>query len=114
MEHESVLLPETIDLLAVKPEGIYVDATLGRGGHTRALAERLTTGRLYSFDKDAEAIAESQENLADLADRMEAHGILLRRCDNYCGLGPGWFRTAVRTHAENERLLRTMEIVLMR
>ncbi|WP_027869217.1 histidinol-phosphate transaminase [Eubacterium sp. AB3007] len=51
---------------------------------------------------------------ADLADRMEAHGILLRRCDNYCGLGPGWFRTAVRTHAENERLLRTMEIVLMR
>ena len=70
MEHESVLLPETIDLLAVKPEGIYVDATLGRGGHTRALAERLTTGRLYSFDKDAEAIAESQENLADLADRV--------------------------------------------
>ncbi|MBQ6532471.1 MAG: 16S rRNA (cytosine(1402)-N(4))-methyltransferase RsmH [Solobacterium sp.] len=70
MEHESVLLPETIDLLDVKPEGIYVDATLGRGGHTRALAERLTTGHLYSFDKDAEAIAESQENLADLADRI--------------------------------------------
>ena len=70
MEHESVLLPETIDLLDIKPEGIYVDATLGRGGHTRALAERLTTGHLYSFDKDAEAIAESQENLADLADRI--------------------------------------------
>ena len=70
MEHESVLLPETIELLDVKPEGIYVDATLGRGGHTRALAEKLTTGHLYSFDKDAEAIAESQENLADLADRI--------------------------------------------
>ena len=70
MEHESVLLPETIELLDVKPEGIYVDATLGRGGHTRALAEKLTTGHLYSFDKDVEAIAESQENLADLADRI--------------------------------------------
>ena len=70
MEHESVLLPETIELLDVKPEGIYVDATLGRGGHTRALAEKLTAGHLYSFDKDAEAIAESQENLADLADRI--------------------------------------------
>ena len=70
MEHESVLLPETIELLDVKPEGIYVDATLGRGGHTRALAEKLTTGHLYSFDKDAEAIAESQENVADLADRI--------------------------------------------
>ena len=70
MEHESVLLPETIELLDVKPEGVYVDATLGRGGHTRALAEKLTTGHLYSFDKDAEAIAESQENVADLADRI--------------------------------------------
>ena len=70
MEHESVLLPETIGLLDVKPEGVYVDATLGRGGHTRALAEKLTAGHLYSFDKDAEAIAESQENLADLADRI--------------------------------------------
>ena len=48
----------------------------------------------------------------DLADRMREEGILIRNCDNYHGLGPGWFRVAVKLHDENEELLRTMARVL--
>ena len=63
MEHQSVLLEETIDLLNVKPSGIYVDGTLGRGGHANALVKRLNDGHLYAFDKDMSAIEESKEVL---------------------------------------------------
>lgn len=63
MKHVSVLLNETVDLLNVKPDGIYVDGTLGRGGHTSLLLSRLTTGHVYAFDKDQQAIAESKVNL---------------------------------------------------
>lgn len=71
MQHTSVLLHETIDLLDVKPEGIYVDGTLGRGGHAGELISKLTTGRLYAFDKDEQALKESAENLKDHLDRIE-------------------------------------------
>ena len=70
MQHTSVLLHETIDLLDVKPEGIYVDGTLGRGGHAGALISKLTTGHLYAFDKDEQALKESAVNLADCLDRI--------------------------------------------
>lgn len=70
MEHQAVLLQETIDGLQVRPEGIYVDATLGRGGHARLLASRLTAGHLYAFDKDAQAIQESRQVLAACAERV--------------------------------------------
>lgn len=70
MEHVSVLLRETVDLLNVRPEGIYCDATLGRGGHTRYLAEKLTTGKIYAIDKDAQAIEESKVNLKSFEDRV--------------------------------------------
>ncbi len=63
MKHVSVLLNETVDLLNVKPDGIYVDGTLGRGGHTSLLLSRLTTGHVYAFDKDQQAIEESKVNL---------------------------------------------------
>lgn len=63
MKHVSVLLNETVDLLNVKPDGIYVDGTLGRGGHTSLLLSRLTTGHVYAFDKDQQAIEESKGNL---------------------------------------------------
>lgn len=63
MKHVSVLLNETVDLLNVKPDGIYVDGTLGRGGHTSLLLSTLTTGHVYAFDKDQQAIEESKVNL---------------------------------------------------
>ncbi len=70
MEHKSVLLHETVDSLNVKPDGIYVDGTLGRGGHARELLSKLTTGHLYAFDKDETAILESKENLKDCLDKV--------------------------------------------
>lgn len=56
MYHEPVLLQETIDLLAIKPEGTYVDVTFGGGGHSMAILNQLTTGRLIAFDQDKDAL----------------------------------------------------------
>lgn len=70
MEHTSVLLHETVDLLNVKPDGIYVDATLGRGGHAKLLISKLTSGHLYAFDKDEQALRESEANLSEVRDRV--------------------------------------------
>lgn len=59
--HYSVLLAESVDALVVDPEAIYVDGTFGRGGHSRAILQRLSPkGRLLAFDKDPDAIAEGQ------------------------------------------------------
>lgn len=64
--HYSVLLQESIELLNIKPNGVYVDGTLGRAGHTRELLARLDQdGRLISFDKDPEAIAYARANIQD-------------------------------------------------
>lgn len=57
MYHKPVLLQETIDLLAIKPEGIYVDVTFGGGGHSNVILSKLTTGRLLAFDQDKDALA---------------------------------------------------------
>lgn len=54
--HIPVMLDECLEGLAIDPTGIYVDVTLGGGGHSRAIAEKLTTGTLYSFDQDDDAI----------------------------------------------------------
>ncbi len=70
MEHYSVLLEESLDLLQINPEGIYVDGTLGRGGHSSRIAEKLTTGHLYSFDKDTTAIEESSKRLEPWKDKV--------------------------------------------
>ena len=70
MEHYSVLLEESLDLLQINPEGIYVDGTLGRGGHSSRILEKLTTGHLYSFDKDITAIEESSKRLAPWKDKV--------------------------------------------
>jgi 16S rRNA (cytosine1402-N4)-methyltransferase len=65
-QHISVLLPESIDALSIKPGGTYVDGTFGRGGHSRAILERLgPTGRLLAFDKDPQAIAHAQLSILD-------------------------------------------------
>lgn len=63
MEHISVLLDESIELLNIKEDGIYVDCTLGRGGHSQEILKRLTTGHLYAFDLDAQAIEQSRPRL---------------------------------------------------
>ena len=62
-EHKSVLLDEAIKGLHIKPDGIYVDATTGGGGHSSEILKRLTTGHLYCFDQDDYAIMRSSERL---------------------------------------------------
>lgn len=70
MKHYSVMLNETIDLLNIKEDGIYVDGTLGRAGHSKEIVKRLKNGRLYCFDKDLDAINESKEILKDYLDKV--------------------------------------------
>lgn len=54
--HEPVLLPQTLEALALRPEGVYLDGTAGGGGHAAAIAQRLTTGRLFALDQDPDAV----------------------------------------------------------
>ncbi|MDR3300576.1 MAG: 16S rRNA (cytosine(1402)-N(4))-methyltransferase RsmH [Candidatus Accumulibacter sp.] len=62
LTHRTVLLREAVEALAVKPCGVYVDATFGRGGHSRAILERLgSDGRLLALDRDPQAIAEARQ-----------------------------------------------------
>ena len=74
-EHISVLLPECIENLNIKPDGIYVDGTLGLGGHSMEIAKRLATGRLIAIDRDETAIERSRERLAPWSERITfVHG----------------------------------------
>lgn len=69
-KHYSVLLNETIELLNVRPDGVYVDLTTGGGGHSLAIAERLGKGgRLICFDRDADALEAAKARLKDYAGR---------------------------------------------
>ena len=61
--HIPVLFHETLDSLQIRPDGLYVDCTAGGGGHSKAIAERLTTGRLIAIDRDPDAIAILHERL---------------------------------------------------
>lgn len=69
-EHKSVLLEETIDNLNIRPDGIYVDGTLGGGGHSFEIAKRLSTGRLIGIDQDEAAILAAGERLAEYKDKV--------------------------------------------
>lgn len=79
IKHKSVLLDEAIELINVKEDGIYVDGTLGRGGHTKEILKRLKNGKIYCFDLDEEAIKESKELLKDYKNVIYIH-------DNYMNL----------------------------
>ncbi|BFK86631.1 16S rRNA (cytosine(1402)-N(4))-methyltransferase RsmH [Pseudoflavonifractor gallinarum] len=68
--HLPVLLHECIEGLDIKPEGIYLDGTLGRAGHSREIAKRLTTGRLICVDRDQAALDAAQERLGPWMDRV--------------------------------------------
>ena len=70
MEHIPVLLEESIRELNIRPDGVYVDCTLGRGGHSEEIAKRLTTGRLIGIDRDDAAIREASERLAPYGERV--------------------------------------------
>ena len=88
-QHTTVLLAEAVDAVALRPDGLYVDGTFGRGGHSRALLARLgPAGRLIGFDKDPEAVAEGQalaatdarfaivhESFADMVSALRVRGI---------------------------------------
>ncbi len=78
-EHRSVLLRETVDALLVKPGGVYMDGTLGGGGHSYEILKRLDgSGTLYGIDQDADAIHAASERLSVFGDMV----YILR--DNYC------------------------------
>ena len=68
--HKSVLLDECIEGLNIKPDGIYLDGTLGGAGHSCEIAARLTTGRLIGVDRDQIALAAARERLAPYLDRV--------------------------------------------
>ena len=70
--HYSVLLKESIEALNIKPDGVYVDGTLGGGGHSLEIAKRLTTGRLIAIDRDSRALVRAGERLKDYADRIKS------------------------------------------
>lgn len=69
--HKPVLLHECLDALAIKPDGVYLDGTLGRAGHSLEIVRRLTAGgRLIALDRDETAIEAAQRRLADYMDRV--------------------------------------------
>ena len=71
MEHTSVMLQQCIDALNIKADGIYVDGTLGRAGHASKILEKLTTGKLYGFDLDQQALEESRAKLESISSNFE-------------------------------------------
>ena len=83
--HRPVMLDECIDNLAIKPDGIYVDGTAGGGGHSFAIASRLTTGRLIAIDQDEAAIAAASARLAPLGERATVYRSNFRNIAQVCG-----------------------------
>ena len=78
--HQPVLLEACIQGLRIRPEGLYLDGTLGRAGHSREIAKRLTTGRLICIDRDQDAINAAEERLGPWRERVTlVHG-------NFAGL----------------------------
>lgn len=69
-QHYSVLLEETLEYLAVRPDGIYLDLTAGLGGHTAAIAERLSSGFVIACDRDAESLELARANTRAVGERV--------------------------------------------
>ena len=71
--HRPVLLDECIESLNIRPDGVYIDGTLGRAGHSREIARRLTTGRLICIDRDQAALDAAPERLKEWMDLSLIH-----------------------------------------
>jgi 16S rRNA (cytosine1402-N4)-methyltransferase len=71
--HEPVMLEEALEHLAIRPDGIYLDATAGLGGHTGAIARRLATGLVIASDRDPQSLELAKLNTADAIDRIRFH-----------------------------------------
>jgi len=69
-KHVPVMLNEVVEGLNIKKDGIYVDCTVGGGGHSFAIASKLTTGHLFAFDRDEDAIKKSKQTLKDFASKV--------------------------------------------
>lgn len=69
--HEPVMPAECLEALHIQPDGVYVDGTAGLGGHSEAIAKRLTNGRLYCFDKDREALDYCRQRLAGFGETVQ-------------------------------------------
>ncbi len=86
MIHVSVLLEPALDSLAIRPDGTYVDATFGAGGHSRAILERLETGRLIAIDADPQALPRAAQIDNPLFTFVQANFSELRRVLDDCGV----------------------------
>jgi len=73
--HVPVMLREVMEYLAVRPEGMYLDATAGMGGHAGAIARQLDTGLVLACDRDAESLARARANTADASSRIRFHKV---------------------------------------
>src|SRR4029079_19585944 len=73
--HVPVMLRECLEYLAIRPDGVYLDATAGMGGHAGAIAGQLTTGLVLACDRDAESLARAQANNAGCASRIQFHNL---------------------------------------
>ena len=69
------MLESSLEYLAIRPDGIFLDATAGLGGHTRAIAERLTTGLVLACDRDQESLERARENTVEYAARIRYHKV---------------------------------------
>jgi 16S rRNA (cytosine1402-N4)-methyltransferase len=69
--HTPVLLEEVLEWLRIRPDGTYIDATLGAGGHSESIAKRLTSGRLISLDRDAQALELARERLKGFGEKVK-------------------------------------------
>lgn len=92
-KHVTVLLNEAVAGLNIRPDGTYVDATLGGGGHSSAILNQLTTGCLYSFDQDQTAIRYNQQHLKKFID--DGRSILIE--DNFRNLGTALAKNGVKS-----------------
>jgi 16S rRNA (cytosine1402-N4)-methyltransferase len=74
--HVPVMLRECLEYLALKPDGVYLDATAGLGGHTGAIAEQVTAGLVLACDRDAESLEMARANTQEFASRIRFHQVL--------------------------------------
>ncbi len=73
--HVPVMLRECLEYLAIRPAGVYLDATAGLGGHAGAIARQLSTGLVLACDRDSESLALARENTADCSSRIHFHNV---------------------------------------